>query len=167
MRKWIRVAVAVLLLLVAYFVPWSETELHKRRCEAAWSRLQGKSVTQRLKLLYYKITKGNPPRGQWNDDDMQLLNDSRQALFELGYLVRQPIAVKNLDAAFLDFRSGRLLPKPYTDLQRLESALVWFEGKWLWSEENFGAKDGWVITAPRSEMSVVSNLVMRIDQKAK
>src|SRR5688572_9908086 len=89
-----RIPAAVLLLLTVFLVPWSETEIHKRRCQSAWNRLQGKSVIQRIKGLYYKVTR-TPPRGFWNQDDMKELSDSQHALVELGYLVRQRFVLMN------------------------------------------------------------------------
>ena len=146
MRRWVRIPAAVLLVLAVFLVPWSETEVHKRRCQSAWNTLHGKSVIQRIKGLYYKVTRGTP-RGFWNEDVMRELRDSRDALVELGYLVRQRFVLNDPTEAKKAFYR-----------ERPEDAFTCVE--WHWG-------NNLVIIAPRSEMAAVSNLVMRIDERVK
>src|SRR5688572_30173196 len=94
MRKWLRVAVALLILLALFLVPRDEVGVHERRCQGAWNALMGKSITQRISAIYYSLTKGTP-RTEWRDETYGELQSSREALVELGYLVRQPILLKH------------------------------------------------------------------------
>ena len=94
MRKWVRIAVVLILAGLVFLFPQSETEIHKRRCQAAWNRLEGKSITERIKRVYYKVTKTKPTddRGGENYRERE---SSREALVELGYLIRQRVWLSN------------------------------------------------------------------------
>src|SRR5687768_2767231 len=94
MRKWMRIAAALILVAVILSVPRGEIEIHKRKCQAAWNSLQGTSITARIKRLYGKVTGTRPKSYQW--EDHQRLSTSQEALIELGYLERQRFVVKNV-----------------------------------------------------------------------
>src|SRR5215207_7263381 len=97
MRKWVRIAAALLLVTVALSVPRGETEIHKRKCHGAWSSLQGKSMTARIRRLYYKVT-GTTPKFSQSEEDHAKLSSSQEALIELGYLTRERFVLKNAPA---------------------------------------------------------------------
>jgi hypothetical protein len=143
-RKWIRVAAALLLLLAVFLVPLNEIEVHKRRCQAAWDRLNGKSMTERVKRVYYKVTKTKPSANRWSDNYRDW-ESSREALVQLGYLQRQRMRLNYISDATVEnelLRTG------------LVNAFTWSEGRW---------DNSVVIVAPRIELAKVTNWVLSID----
>ena len=144
MRKWVRIAAVLLLVVVILSVPRGEMEIHKRKCQAAWSSLQGTSITARIKRFYGKLTGTRPKSSQWEDHER--LSSSQEALIELGYLTRERFIFKNppteVEKAFYK--------------ERPQNAFVRVELYW---------NNSVTIIAPRSEMLGVSNIVRKIDER--
>jgi hypothetical protein len=145
MRKWLRIAVALLLLLALFLVPRDEIGVHKRKCQGAYNALMGKSVTQRISAIYYKLTKGTP-RTEWQEETYDELQSSREALVELGYLVRQPIRLEHTD--------GRRVRDEFA-LSERRNAFVWCE---VQSRSSLIS-----VVAPRNEIAGLTNWVLGFD----
>jgi len=141
----------MLLLLAVFLVPWSETEIHKRKCQSAWSSLHGESTMRRLKVACYKIIGAAPPVWESNSDDRWQLSESRQALIEVGFLAQERLVLKN--------GAARAAEEAFYE-KRQEDAFVWVD--WHGRRPTI-----LVVTAPRSEIVAVSNIVRSIDEKAK
>jgi hypothetical protein len=138
-----RIPVALVLLLAVFLVPRNETEVHKRRCQAAWNRLNGKSIAERIKGVYYKVTKTTPKSDALGENTEDLWT-ARRALIELGYIVSQRLELTNRapDSVEISFEE-----------KGLQSALVWVE----WRRNHI------LVFAPRSDIVAVSNAVRSID----
>jgi hypothetical protein len=145
MRKWVRIAAALVLVALALSVPRSEIEIHKRKCQGAWNSLQGKSMTARLRRLYRKVT-GTTPKFSQSREDRAKLSNSQEALIELGFLTRARFVIKNMPA---DFEKAFYTERPQDAFVRVE---------WHWN-------DNISIVAPRSEMLTMSNIVRKIDER--
>jgi hypothetical protein len=133
----------LLLIVVAIVVPKSETAIHKHRCQAAWDSLTGKSLTAQIRKYFSKITGARVSLS----GDREKLRSSREALVDVGYLVRQRFVLRNGPTA-----AGRALYKEYP-----ETAFVCVEFEW---------NNNLMIIAPPSEMAAISNIVKRIDERA-
>ena len=145
MRKWLRIALALLFLLALFLIPRNEIGVHKRKCQAAWNALMGKSITQRISTAYYAITKRTPPT-EWREETYDELQSSRKALLELGYLVRQPIGLKHTDARRVKLEFA---------LRERRNAFVWCEVR---SYESLVE-----VFAPRNEIAGLTNWVLDLD----
>jgi hypothetical protein len=139
MRKWVRIPVVLLLVVVAITLPKSETAVHKASCQAAWDSLTGKSLTAQIRRFF-----GVAP-SRWTDREK--LRSSREALVDVGYLIRKRFVLQNGPTA-----AGRAFYKEYP-----ETAFVCVELEW---------DNKLVIIAPPSEMAAISNIVRRIDERA-
>ena len=149
MRKWVRIAAAVVLVFAVFVVPWSETELHKARCEAAWRKFQGKSFAQQVKTACYKIIGATPPVSESSGDDWWQLSETRQALIEVGFLSQEQFVLKN----------GAAKAEEGFYRERPENAFRWVE--WHWHSSNI-----LVVTTRKSEMAAVCNIIRRLDERA-
>jgi hypothetical protein len=145
MRKWLRIAFALLILLALFLVPRDEIGVHKRKCQAAWNALMGKSITQRISAIYYRLTKGTP-RTEWRDETYGELQSSREALVELGYLVRQPILLKHTTGGRIEMEFM---------LRERRNAFVWCEEQ----SNPFLIS----IVAPRSQVPAITNWLLSLD----
>jgi hypothetical protein len=145
-RKWIRIAVALLLVGAVLLLPRSETEVHKRRCQAAWDSLGGKSMTARIKRFYRRVTNTHPRFDGWQEWDahVEKLNTSRAALLEVGYLVRQRVHLSHGPPSRVEDAFHQM---------RLHDAFVWIET----------GRNYITVIAPRDEILAVSNALRRID----
>jgi len=135
--------VVLLLIVVAIVVPKTETAIHKHRCQAAWDSLAGKSLTAQIRRYYCKITGTRLSLS----GDREKLRSSREALVDVGYLIRKRFVLQNGPTA-----AGRAFYKEYP-----ETAFVCVEFEW---------DNKLVIIAPPSEMAAISNIVARIDERA-
>jgi hypothetical protein len=143
MRKWVRIPVVLLLIVVAIVVPKGETAIHKHRCQAAWDSLAGKSLMAQIRRYYCKITGTRLSLSA----DREKLRTSREALVDVGYLIRKRFVLQNGPA-----RAEQAFYKEYP-----ETAFVGVEFCW---------DNKLVIIAPPSEMTTISNIVRRIDEGA-
>ena len=143
MRKWVRIPAVLLLVVVAVVLPRNEMEVHKKKCQAAWQRVTGKSLTARMRDYYdRKVTGMNRKK-----DDLEEWHSTQEVLIELGYLARERFVLRNgptrAEEAFYKER-------PPDGFVRVEEYQNIFE-----------------VIAPRSEMAAISNIVARIDERAR
>jgi len=146
MRKWVRIAAVLVLVTVVLSVPRSELEIHKRKCQGAWSSLQGTSITARIKRLYSAVTGVRSKSSHWEDE--KRLWNSQEALIEVGYLTRARFVLTNAPD---DVEKAFYKECPQDAFTRVE---------WPWR-----TSDVWII-ARTSEMPRISNIVWRIDAGA-
>ena len=148
MRKRIIIGLLAIAVIgvVAVFVaqPKKGTlEWHKREYLSAWKILHEETWAERVKALYYRVTKTVRPTPIWGDREEQAevkLRANQTALIRLGYFAQHRVALSN--------RSSMQLLNDFMKTPPGQRQLVQ-RGQWRWIDLQDEGTNALLLTGPR------------------